>query len=838
MITMQSFAGSALFAACCVSSLGAQERGDGEARRENAKAYIEQRANASGVIPDDALYNAWRDVTSLPRTAFAFADQGWRSVGPAGLTLAQEAFGGVYAAEIKSGRINGIAIHPQNGRTILIGSQGGVWRTTTAGHLWSATTDDHCSTSIGSVKYDPVNASLAYALTGEANGFTQIGCGVIRSGDGGQNWIAPGNSPLVGSHGYELLIDRATAGSISNTKVLAATNRGLYLSVNSGASWVQVLDGFVTSVVQHPTVSNIMYANRSVGGGSPTTAVHRSINGGVTWAPLPAFVPGGVVARVTLAVTASAPDLLFALAGNFSDRSFIGVFRWNNGTGQWFQTASSGVETTGNNYPYTIGRQMDYDQALAVDPRTPNRIWIGGVGAYFSQDGGQSFQTTANNIHVDWHHIGFDPSDPDHMVAGTDGGFFQSYDGGRIWRASNVGLAITQIYPGMAVHPSGQWLYAGLQDNNAIYFTGSPVWNNLSFLGDGGWIAVNPTNPSTIFVTHSFAGFITRRINGGKEMEAGTGIPQNDRHGLPRPIIMDPTAPSTLYYGTQRLFRTTNEAAQWSAITTDATRGSGFITTIAVAPSDPNVIYAGTNDGVIIVTYDGGSSFRQFVFGTQRRFSRITVDPNDPLHAIATATTLGAPKMTETRDGAQTFNTSIGNSLPDVPVHTSFFVPGSPMIMIGTDYGVLTTVNGGMNWLQGPPGLPNTIVHDLVYSPASGTVFAATFARGAYAIRLGATPAVRRGDVDNDGILTAQDALTIQRGIVGIHPPPGSILYPNGDANCDGRLTSADPMLVLRGAVGLPTTGTCAGTLAAVASRSQSSGHDPTTMHIMPSVGQ
>jgi hypothetical protein len=389
----------------------------------------------------------------------------------------------------------------------------------------------------------------------------------------------------------------------------------------------------------------------------------------------------------------------------------------------------------------------------------------------------------------------------------------------------------------MAAHPSGQWLYAGLQDNNAIYFTGSPVWNNLSFLGDGGWIAVNPVNPSTIFVTHSFAGFITRRINGGKEEGADGGIPQNDRHGLPRPIIMDPTAPSTLYYGTQRLFRTTNETATWSAITTDATRGSGFITTIAVAPSDPNVIYAGTSDGVIIVTYDGGVSFNQFVFGTQRRFSRITVDPNDPLHAIATATTLGAPKMTETRDGAQTFNTSIGNTLPDVPVHTSFFVPGSPMIMIGTDYGVLTTVNGGMNWLQGPPGLPNTIVHDILYAPANGTIYAATFARGAFAIRLGATPAVRRGDVDSDGTLTAGDALTIQRGIVGIHPPQGSTLYPNGDANCDGKLTSVDAMLVLRGAVGLSTTGTCAGTLANVAARS-AAGADPVTRRVLPSVAQ
>jgi photosystem II stability/assembly factor-like uncharacterized protein len=403
------------------------------------------------------------------------------------------------------------------------------------------------------------------------------------------------------------------------------------------------------------------------------------------------------------------------------------------------------------------------------------------------------------------------------MVAGTDGGFYATYDGGRIWRASNTGLAIAQIYPGLSVHPAGQWLFAGLQDNNAVYFAGSTLWNNLSLLGDGGYTAIHPTNPGSIYVTHAFSNFITRRKAGGKEEIVSNGIAQGDRSGLPRPIVMNPAAPSTLYFGTQRLYRTLDDGSTWNPITNDITRGSGVVTCIAIAPSNPNVVYVGTDDGVILTTSDGGATFRQFIFAVNRRFSKIIVDPFDPGHAIATATTLGAPHATETRDGAGTFFSSIGANLPDVPVHTAMFVPGSSTLMLGTDFGVLQTSDNGASWTQGPPGLPATIIYELTYAPATGTIFAATFARGAFAIRVGPTQAVRRGDVDGDGQLTAQDALTIQQAVVGVHPPAGRVLYPNGDANCDGKLSSVDAMLVLRSSVGLSTTGTCVGTQQRVA---------------------
>jgi photosystem II stability/assembly factor-like uncharacterized protein len=276
---------------------------------------------------------------------------------------------------------------------------------------------------------------------------------------------------------------------------------------------------------------------------------------------------------------------------------------------------------------------------------------------------------------------------------------------------------------------------------------------------------------------------------------------------------MDPVNQSILYYGTHRLYRTIDEGANRLPITQDQTRGTGYITTIAIAPSNSQAIYVGTSDGVIAVSLDGGTTFNRFVFAVSRWFTEIAVNPTDPLHAIATASTLGVPHATETRNAGATFISTIGASLPDIPVHSALFVPGTSTFMVGTEFGVLQTTNGGAQWTQGPPGLPNTIVYDLAYAPISGTVFASTHGRGVFAFRPGATPAVLRGDVDGDGRVTAQDALLVQQSLVGMELPPGRSVFPQGDANCDGRLQGIDVLLVLRASVGLPNAGACVGTM-------------------------
>lgn len=801
------------------STAAAQDREDGKGRAALQQAYIAQRADASGAIPPGALYQAWQTVRSMPYAAPSFmADVTWRSVGPAGLFINQSSFGGVYAGELKAGRVNTIAFHPTDSRRIFLGSQGGVWRTPDGGTTWNPLTDQQCTSSIGSVVIDPVNPNIVYAGTGDARSFVQAGCGVLRSTDGGTTWQPPATTTLLDAFTYHLAINRSTAGSSLSTTVLAATNRGLYASVNSGASWTQRIIGFATAVVGDATRPNVFFAAVVQGSANPRTTMWRSQDGGISWVALPSPLPNpATFARMELATSAAAPGMVFALAGDLQTREFAGLYRWDDAQQRWTALAAQGLVTDGDAYPATFGQQADYDLALAVDPRNANRIWVAGVGAHRSDDGGVTFRHTAEHIHVDWHSIAFSPSDPDQMAAGTDGGIYLSYDGGRTWRSRNQGLAITQVYQGLSVHPSGLWLFAGLQDNNAIKYSGSTVWSNLSLLGDGGFTVVNKTDPSTVWVTHSFLNYVMRQARGVEEDSRANGIVFNDRAGIPRPLVMDPVSSSTLYFGTHRVYRTTNEGLSWQQITDDLTRGSGFISALAVAQADSRVIWVGTSDGVLAVSRDAGASWLRLVFGTTRNFTRIVIDPADVNHVIATASTLNAPRATETRDGGQTFFAGIGANLPNIPVHVGVQIPNSNVFMVGTDAGVLQTVNGGQTWTQGPPGLPLTIIHDLVYAPLTGTIYAGTFGRGVFAYRPGATPPVLRGDVDKDGSVTAQDALQIQQALVGIELPAGRSAFPEGDANCDGRLTGVDALLVLRNVVGLPNAGVCVGTAQRVA---------------------
>lgn len=788
-----------------------EEEGDDVRRR--VAAFRAARADASGKIADDAWSKAWGQWATLsPWQSVAAADVAWRPLGPFGMFGNQVNFGGI--GQLVAGRVTSIAPHPTDPQTVYVGAaSGGVWKSTTGGATWSPLTDSQCAAAIGAVAVDPVNPAYVYAGTGEINTFEFPGCGVLRSSDAGASWTAPASNPVGQYHG-KIVVDPATAGRAGQTTLLAATSAGLYVSNNSGASWSLKVSGVAWSAAAITGRPGWFYAAMYSGSRSPATTVFRSTDGGSTWTALPTPLPSaGMIARIELTSTAASSNNLYAVAANYSTRALVGVYRWSEQTSTWTQLAASGLVTSTSQYPFTIGEQGEYNLVLAVDPRSEQRIWVAGVGAFLSEDGGATFRSTARNVHVDWHALAFDPTDPDHMYAGTDGGLYVSFDAGRTWRAQNNGLAIAQFYPGVSVHPSGQWVFGGLQDNQAAYFTGGNVWNNFSRMGDGGYTAVNYGNPGIVYVTHAFMNFITRRAPGVGEQSRQLGISASDRSGMNRPIVMDPVTPTTLYFGTQRLYRTTTDGAIWFPITTDLTRASGYITSIAVAPSDSRYIYVATSDGVINRSTDGGLTFAQFVFAVNRRFTRIIVHPTNPLRVIATASTFGAPTMTQTTDGGVSFFTTVGAGLGGIPIHSVLWIPGTTTLLAGTEYGVMQTTNDGGTWTQGPPGMPTSIVQDLVWVPASTSVVASTYGRGMFAFNFGASVAVLRGDIDVDGLVTANDARLLQQSIVGVDISPLRA-YPRGDANCDARLDGADVLLALRSAVGLATIGTCVGTQA------------------------
>jgi photosystem II stability/assembly factor-like uncharacterized protein len=273
---------------------------------------------------------------------------------------------------------------------------------------------------------------------------------------------------------------------------------------------------------------------------------------------------------------------------------------------------------------------------------------------------------------------------------------------------------------------------------------------------------------------------------------------------------MDPVTPTTLYFGTHRLYKTVNEGSLWLPITADLTKGSGVITTIAVSRSDPRTIYTGASDGSVNITRDGGSTFTPSAGLPNRYVTRVVVDPSDATHALLTLSGFGTGHAFETTNAGATWN-DISAGLVDAPANAIAFVPGVG-IMVGTDVGVFQAPSPGANWVSGPAGIPNAIVYDLISVPGANLVVAGTYGRGMFAYTVGGDTPVLRGDVDANGSLDAFDALLIQQSLVGT-APASTVIYPRGDADCNFAIQSADVVYVLRTAVGLSSPGVCVNTV-------------------------
>ncbi len=756
------------------------------------------------------LYSALRARPSLFAASSSTAPLtgSWRPIGPNGL----------WVFLLETGRIAAIVPALKPGGPMYVGTaSGGVWRSKDNGATWTPLTDHECMLTTGAMALDPVDPNIVFAATGEGNGGLN-GCGVLRSGDGGNSWTT-GSTGLRSTNGasgsfLSLVVDPATAGSVSSSILIGATrfsNAGIVRSVNSGASWTPVLNtGPASSIVAHPTKAGTYYAGNRAATSAAARGVYKSTDVGLTWTQLPAFpgIDANSIDRVEVAVSKAAPGSVWALVGDRSSGSFLGLFKFDEAANGWTQLASAGITTA------VFGGQEAYDLVLAVDPIDPRRIYVAGVRAFRSLDGGATFQLMAPDVHVDWHVLVFDPNDPTVLWAGTDGGVYTSTDGGNSWSSRSAGLSITQFYPGVSVHPLGTRISGGSQDNGTHVFTGTPFWD--AFLGgDGGYTAINYANPNVQWAETqwSVGGVVNLFRQDGvlTQQRRSSGISSSDRAQFIPPLVMDPVNPSKLYFGTFRLYQTVNEGLSWTALGGDLTAGSGAITSISVSPADTMTIYVGTSDGRALVSRDGGVTFTAATGLPARSVTRVTAHPTDPLRALITVSGFGSSHVFETTNAFASGVHDINGNLTDAPANVAIYMPSLGAIVAGTDVGVFQSVDNGITWTVGPTGMPNVIIYDLVYQPAIGLLVAGTYGRGMFAYDVGAQTATLRGDVNGDGKIDAADALLIQQALVGSLPSSTSI-YPRGDANCNGSIDAADVVLVLRAAVGLPTTGACVGT--------------------------
>lgn len=707
--------------------------------------FYEQRAYPFNAVPSGALRRGflqmrsrWPALLARDATADAIAaTRAWAPIGPAPIA-------GGY-----SGRISTIAVHPADSDILYIGgAQGGVWKSTNGGTTWTPLTDRECSLAMGSIAIDPVNPQIVYAGTGEMHfsADSYYGCGVLRSVDGGTTWTQFGgeifDTNTGGARISKLIIDPPTAGSIATTTVYAATTVGVYISRDSGLTWSRLLDGVATDLVMHPTDPRSLHAAIGLPGGiaAANNGVYRTDDGGTSWTRQTSGFPATNVGRIALAIAPSAPNVLYAAVqdqlsgGGGADGRLLGIYKTTNGGTTWVRTSATGAD---------CASQCWYNLVIAADPRDPEIVYFGGVLLYRSDNGGVQFSNILRDIHVDQHAIMFDPRNPDRLFVGNDGGIYRSTNGGASWVSLNTNLAITQFYAGIALHPTDPaFALGGTQDNGTLEYSGVDTWS-IVLGGDGGYTAIDYQNPLYSWAETQWSagsGFSGPRLRIGPGQFGArkvNGIDLNDRAQFIPPLVMDPTDPAVLYFGTFRVYRTSNRGDFWAPISTDLSRGgNGRITSIAPSRSDPSTIWAGTNDGAVQVTRNGGATWDLRTTGLPDRVvTDISVDATDPATAVITVSGFGTGHVFRTTDAGLSWS-DISANLPDVPVNAALTHASLGRdIFIGTDLGVFQTSNGSATWTPIVDGLPNSAVFDLAYNAQTGFVVAATHGRGMFSFR-------------------------------------------------------------------------------------------------------
>lgn len=807
-----------LVAALAATRISAQEsarEGNPDERRRALISMWDARAGGVDAL-NGMMFSVWLAAQSGQRAALSVPvpTRGrWMSVGPVGFYGNNGLYGSL--PQLDAGRIPTLAFHPTDRNTLYVGTAaGGVWKTTNEGATWVPLTDTQCSLVTGAVAVDPVNPQIVYVGTGEVYETTQ-GCGVLRSLDGGATWTTFGTATFSTSLAsgipfYALMVDRATAGSTASTVLVAVTNRGLFRSANSGQTWTLTTAALTFSDgAQHPTNANVFWAIRQgVTSSATPPGLWRSTDKGQTWTSVSNFVADSV-GRMEIAVSPAQPNSVWII-GAKQDGTFAGLWRWDDSTATRTTLQANGV-TTVPAVPSRLafGDQGWYNLMLAIDPADANVIYLGGVRAYRSVNGGLTFTEFAPTVHVDWHTIEIDPNDPRRIFVGNDGGAFLSRDAGTSWLSLNRGLITTLHYPGLSLHPTdATGILTGMQDNGTILArNGMLQWSGVGG-GDGAFTAINPDAPDTYYYSSQNGNMV--RVSGLTARSITSGIDGSERRAFIAPFVLDPQRPTRLYFGATRLYRTLNEGTNWTAISPDLTRGgSATIVNIAVAPTDSNVVFVGANDGSVRYTRDYGATWLapQSTLPT-RPATDFAIDPADPLRVAATFGSSGGPHVFLTKDGGVTW-TDITGSLPDVTTQAVAWGPGG-RLFVGNMLGVYESTNEGQAWTRND-GLPFIRITDLVFNARTNRLVAATYGRGVWAYDFGTDVTVLRGDVNADGVVNAADALLIQQALTGAQLPPATQLFPAGDANCDGRLDILDALLVLRFAVGDVSAGACVG---------------------------
>ncbi len=671
-------------------------------------------------------------------------------------------------------RVTDLAFHPTNPDIIYAAiASGGVFKSVDGGSTWDPIFDEGPVLTIGDIAIDPSDPDVIYVGTGEANAASHswFGIGMFKSVDAGNTWSYIGleETRYIG----RIVIDPHDTDRIwvAGTGSLFARNpeRGIYRSLDAGDTWDLVLSVSDSTagidVAIDPAKPDTVYAamwERVRGltyrkSGGHTSGIYRSHNGGDTWIELTTGLPSGAnVGRIGLSVAASSPNVIYAIYAD-DPGYFDGVYKSTNGGDSWSRTNDGTMLNLYSSFGWYFGQ-------IAVDPSDPDRAFAMGVPFYRTQNGGASWQEVGESNHVDHHAMAFDPTDPSRIFEGNDGGIYVSTNSGTSW-TKLYDQPTNQFYEIEIDYQNPQRLYGGTQDNGTLRTVtgGTDDWEVI-FWGDGFYCIVDPTDPNTIFAEYQWGNMYKSTDFAGSWDWALDGVDDYDRRNWSTPVVLDPSNPQTMYYGTYRLYQSTNGSDSWDVISPDLTNGDqganfGTITTIAVAPTNPNVVYVGTDDSNVWVTLNGGFGWTNVSASLPNRWvTRVAVDPTD--HQVAYATLSGRRWDEQIGHVYRTTNagaswTDITGNLPDAPANAIVVDPDlPPVIYVGSDVGCFYTKNLGASWEMLGDNLPAVPVYDLKLHQPTRTLVAGTHGRSMHSIDLDTVTGIGTEEIAADGIVS------------------------------------------------------------------------------------
>jgi hypothetical protein len=691
------------------------------------KWYWQQHLDDNGYIVSPVrAFEEWKKASQASAGFKTTAStSNWIFQGP---TTSASGYNGV-------GRVTSIEFDPVDSNTLYVGSPaGGTWKTTDGGNTWVCLYNNLLSLGVADIEVNPQNRNTIYIATGDGDAGDSYSSGVIKSTDGGVTWANTGLSwaPTANVSSRSLLLNPA-----DTNKLLLATDNGLYKTNDAGATWNKIATYNFRQIVYKPGDTSIIYASANA---SSSAQIMRSTNGGYTWASVTTLV---AAQRIALAVTPANPGIVKAIVSN-NKSGLMGIYNSTNAGLTYtpiFTNDTSCVNNLlswDNGLPSTsCGGQGWYDLCIAIDPLDENKVTIGGVNSYYSDNGGYNWvlatewwgsSATAATVHADKHWLGYNPLNKG-LYLGCDGGIYKTYDPVGAWADLTDGIGTTQFYRN-AVVAGADYCLGGSQDNGTKLLSGGGMSDDV-YGGDGMQCLINYGDPANTYYAATQNGHVNITRDFGANFKSITSSFPNG--AWITPYVLHPWDTATLYIAYKNVNISFDNGGFWNSISPKFDTNTN-IEFLALSDKDPNYIYTAqpnysTWKTVIRYTTDLGGAWHTLTHPFTRFVSRIVVQHGNENQLWATLSGYGSGKVYR-HDLTTGLWENFSAGLPDLPVNCMVIDTFSGTKYVGTDAAIYYMDTTMSSWALYNTNLPAVHVYDLNINYQTCELWAATYGRG------------------------------------------------------------------------------------------------------------